>query len=143
MSVCMYVYMSVCSLSFLDFSDSTKESPKFTQDFPSLWNPLKPCQTQGKHPNNQGNALLKINQGNPKNQGKEGQGMYACRLSGLQVQGFRVGVIGLPSLSSGCGLPSVRAGFESPAELKDCYHATALRSKFVGAGSTGFVIWVS
>ena len=61
-------------LPFLDCSVFTKENPKFTKDFPPLPNPLKPWKKQGKHPNNQGNSLLKIYQGNPNNQGKEGQG---------------------------------------------------------------------
>ena len=61
-------------LPFLDCSVFTKENPKFTKEFPSLPNPLKPWKRQGKHPNHQGNSLLKIYQGNPKNQGKEGQG---------------------------------------------------------------------
>ena len=58
---------------FRENSVFTKENPKFSKDFPPLPNPLKPF-FQGKHPNNQGNSLLKIYQGNPNNQGKEGQG---------------------------------------------------------------------
>ena len=63
----------VLVLPFLDCSDFTKENPKFTKDFPSLLNPVKPWK-KGKHPNGQGNSLLKMYQGNSKNQGQEGQG---------------------------------------------------------------------
>ena len=37
-------------------------------------NPQNPWERQRKYQNKRGNSLLKINQGNPKNQGKEGQG---------------------------------------------------------------------
>ena len=53
-------------LPFLDFfSDLPRKNLKFTKDFLSLPNPQKPWKNQGKH---------QINQGNSKNEGKEGQG---------------------------------------------------------------------
>ena len=55
----------------------------FYQGIPQIYHgcslpadPPKTLENQGKHPNNQGNSLLKVYQGNPKNQGKEGQGGY-------------------------------------------------------------------
>ena len=70
------IFQGVNSLSFLSLVVLFYQGkpPKLTKDFPSLPNPLKPWKKQGKHPNNQGNSLLKFNQGNPNNQGKEGQG---------------------------------------------------------------------
>ena len=65
------VALSSLSLIFLFLS---RKTPKFTKEFPFLSNPIKPWKNQGKHPNNQGNALLEIQQGNSKKQGKEGQG---------------------------------------------------------------------
>ena len=59
---------------FLDCSVFTMKNLKFTRDLSSLPNPLKPCKNQGKHPNDEEKSLLKIYQGNPKNQGKEGRG---------------------------------------------------------------------
>ena len=61
-------------LPFLDFSVLPRKNLKFTKEFFSLPNPQNPWKRQRKYQNNQGNSLPKINQGNPKNQGKEGQG---------------------------------------------------------------------
>ena len=61
-------------LPFLAFSVLPRKNLKFTKDFLSLPNPQNPWKRQRKYQNNQGNSLLKINQGNPKNQGMEGQG---------------------------------------------------------------------
>ena len=61
-------------LPFLAFSVLPRKNLKFTKDFLSLPNPQNPWKRQRKYQNNQGNSLLKINQGNPKNQGTEGQG---------------------------------------------------------------------
>ena len=63
--------LSFLSLIFLAYQGKPL---KLTKDFCPLPNPLKPWKSQRKHRNNQGNSLLKINQGIPKNQGKEGQG---------------------------------------------------------------------
>ena len=41
----------------------------------------------GKDPNNQGNILLKFNQGNPNNQGKEGQGRVLYQATGIPNRG--------------------------------------------------------
>ena len=64
------------ALSFhsLLFSVLPRKNLKFTKDFLSLPNPQDPWKRQRKYQNNQGNSLLKVNQGNPKNQGMEGQG---------------------------------------------------------------------
>ena len=62
-------------LPFLAFSVLPRKNLKFTKDFLSLPNPQNPWKRQRKYQNNQGNSLLKINQGNPKNQGMEGQGI--------------------------------------------------------------------
>ena len=51
-----------------------RKTPKFTKDFLCLPNPQNPWKRQRKHPFKQGNSLLKIYQGNPNKQGKEGQG---------------------------------------------------------------------
>ena len=61
-------------LPFLDFSVLPRKNLKLTKDFRPLLNPLKPWKKQRKCTINQGNSLLKINQGIPKNQGTEGQG---------------------------------------------------------------------
>ena len=67
-------------LPFLDFSVLPRKNPQINQ---GLLSPAKPTKTlenyQRKHTNNQGNPLLKINQGIPKNQGKEGQGSGVIR----------------------------------------------------------------
>ena len=63
--------LSFHSLLFLFYQG---KNLKFTKDFLSLPNPQNPWKRQRKYQNNQGNSLLKINQGNPKNQGMEGQG---------------------------------------------------------------------
>ena len=57
-------------LPFLGCSILSLETPKFTKDFPSLPNPPKPWKNKGKHPNNQGNSLFRINQGNPNKEEK-------------------------------------------------------------------------
>ena len=44
------------------------------EDFLSQPNPQNPWKRKRKHQNNQGKSLLKIHQGNQKNQAKEGQG---------------------------------------------------------------------
>ena len=69
------------TLSFhsLLFSVLPRKNLKFTKDFLSLPNPQNPWKRQRKYQNNQGNSLLKINQGNPKNQGMEGQGKKSAR----------------------------------------------------------------
>ena len=54
----------------------TKENPQIYQGFSLTAEPTNPWKRQRKYQNNQGNSLLKINQGNRKNQGKEGQGIY-------------------------------------------------------------------
>ena len=46
---------------------------KFTKDFLTLPNPLKPGKSVRKRPFKQGNSLPKIYQGNLNNQGKEGR----------------------------------------------------------------------
>ena len=65
------------SLSFrsLIFWFLSRKTLKFTKDCLSLPNPQIPWKRKRKRQNNQGNSLLKINQGNPKNQGTEGQGL--------------------------------------------------------------------
>ena len=54
----------------------TKEKPQIYQGFSPTAEPTNPWRRQRKYQNNQGNSLLKINQGNPRNQGKEGQGPF-------------------------------------------------------------------
>ena len=61
-------------LPFLDFSFFTKEKPQIYQGFSLTAEPKNPWKRPRKYQNNQGNSDLRICQGNPKNQGKEGQG---------------------------------------------------------------------
>ena len=77
-------------LPFLDFSVSPRKNSQFTKDFCPLPNPLKPWESQRKRTNNQGNSLLKINQGIPKNQGKEGQGLGICATWEVSLLGLWV-----------------------------------------------------
>ena len=67
-------------LPFLAFSVLPRKNLKFAKDFLSLPNPQNPWKRQRKYQDNQGNSLLKINQGNPKNQGMEGQGIFKIRV---------------------------------------------------------------
>ena len=58
----------------------TKEKAQTYQGFSLTAEPTKSLEKTEKIPNNQGNSLLKINQGNPNNQGMEGQGNAAIFL---------------------------------------------------------------
>ena len=80
-------FLSFLSLIFLFYQGKTL---KLTKDFCLLPNPLKPWKKQRKSTNNQGNSLLKINQGIPKNQGREGQGFFVFQysLTGRDGSGF-------------------------------------------------------
>ena len=53
----------------------TKENLQNYQGFSVPAERIETLENKRKHPFEQGNSLLKINQGNPNNQGKEGQGM--------------------------------------------------------------------
>ena len=68
--------LSFHSLLFLFYQGKTL---KFTKDFLSLPNPQNPWKRLRKYQNNQGKSLLKMSQGNPKNQGMEGQGAASIR----------------------------------------------------------------
>ena len=71
--------MTTLSFRSLIFRFLSRKTLKFTKDCLSLPNPQIPWKRKRKRPNYQGNSLLKINQGNPKNQGTEGQGIYRKR----------------------------------------------------------------
>ena len=62
--------------SFPWFFGFIKENLKITKDFLSLPNPQNPWKRQRKHQNCQGNSSSRIYQGNQKNQGKEGLGVF-------------------------------------------------------------------
>ena len=63
-------------LPFLDFSVLPRKNPQINQGFLSAAEPTKTLEKkERKNTNNQGNSLLKSNQGILKNQGKEGQGI--------------------------------------------------------------------
>ena len=69
-------FLREMALSFrsLIFRFLSRKTLKFTKDCLSLPKPQIPWKRKRKRQNNQGNSLSKINQGNPKNQGTEGQG---------------------------------------------------------------------
>ena len=75
--------ISVPSLSFLSLLGwfLPRKTPKFTKDFLPLPNTQNPWKRQRKHQFKQGNSLLKIYQGNPNKQGKEGQGLALRELT--------------------------------------------------------------
>ena len=71
-----------------------KENLRITKDLLSLPNPPNPWKRQRKPQNNQGNSLLKIDQGNPKNQGKEGQGLW-LRFNSFSTPGAFFNILGV------------------------------------------------
>ena len=66
---------SATSLSFLSlvFLILPRKNLKLTKDFSPLPNPQKPWKNQRKRTNNQGNSLLKINQGMQRKKPRKGR----------------------------------------------------------------------
>ena len=96
-----------------------RKTPKFTKDFLPLPNPQNPWKRQRKHLFKQGNSLLKIYQGNPNKQGKEGQGKIEelIRFEFLRCKNY----VTAPEINSPRGPKSpeitVQKTFKSPIRI--------------------------
>ena len=75
-------------LPFLGFSVLPRKNLKLTKDFCPLPNPLKPWKNQRKRTNDQGNSLLKINQGIPE-KARKGMTGFSVKKRDFQCKGGR------------------------------------------------------
>ena len=96
-----------CSLAFLSliFSALPRKTPQINRGFLYPAEPTKTLEKAEKtHINNQGNSLLKANQGFPKNQGTEGQGLALklCRGSGRIFGRILLWILHLSDWSPAC-----------------------------------------
>ena len=96
-------------LPFLDFSVLPRKNLKFTKDFRSLPNAQNPWKRQRKYQFNQGNSLLKINQGNPKKPRKGRTGLFS--------RNFRAIASDVARMWLGCGLNKARMWLRRSSDL--------------------------
>ena len=110
-------------LPFLGCSVLT-ENLQIYQGFSFAAEHRRTLEKHGKDPFQQGNSLLKINQGNPNNQGKEGQGMVASPLAATVVTAIvrfdfcAAKVLVLTQATQRCRFLALKRGFAITRTLK-------------------------
>ena len=109
--------LSFHSLVFLFYQGKTSNLPRISLTA----EPTNQWKRQRKYQNNQGNSLLEINQGNPKNQGKEGQGsvsVFKTRVfAHLRKEGGNNTLEGAPRTNPQSLWPVPRTGLDDSSAL--------------------------